>query len=194
MRDGYRRSSLQFTARLIGITGKAGAGKDTIADLCVKEFGAVKYNFALPIKQMINIMLGTTMGNWEDREWKEGGLDWLSNVSPRRMAQTLGTEWGRNLVDPDLWVKIAMLRFQHHADSGHRTPFIIPDVRFDNEAEAIHRIGGKVIRVVRPNVVSVAAHVSEAGVSDNLVDGTIVNDGTLDEFARNVLGRCDRWA
>lgn len=180
-------------AKLIGITGKAGAGKDSLADAMVQEFGAVKHNFALPLKQMLNVLMGWQMKDWDNREFKEAEIDWLNNTSPRKMAQYLGTEWGRNLIDPDLWVKIAMMKYHDHA-FRHSEPFVIPDVRFDNEARTIRSLGGVVIRIVRPGVGAVSAHVSEAGVNDSLIDATLMNDGTLEQFLRNALGHASAVA
>lgn len=174
-------------AKLIGITGKAGAGKDSLADAMVKEFGAVKYSFALPLKQGLNAMLDWSMAQWDDRVWKETVIDWLGK-SPRQFAQTLGTEWGRELINPALWVLLAMERYRKHCASGSTAPFVIADMRFDNEAKAILALGGTVLRIVRPGIDAVNAHVSEAGVRDDLISYTLVNDGTLEQFLRNALG------
>lgn len=175
-------------ARLIGITGKAGSGKDTLADAAVTEFGGVKYSFALPIKQALNAMFGWTMNMWDNRDWKEAPITWLG-VSPRKLAQTLGTEWGRDIINPDLWVRIAMDRYWKHVESGSTKPFIIADVRFDNEAISIHKFDGIIINVVRPSQTFIqgATHVSEAGVSDALVDHVLYNDTSMERYlARNL--------
>ena len=140
---------MRVNAKLIGITGKAGSGKDTLADAAVLEFGAIKYNFALPIKLALNAMFGWTMEMWDNREWKEEPIEWLGK-SPRFLAQTLGTEWGREIIHPELWTRIGMDHYWTHAKTGTSAPFIIADVRFDNEVKRIHDMGGIVIRVVRP--------------------------------------------
>ena len=59
-------------------------------------------------------------------------------------------------------------------------------IRFYNEAEWIRRRGGHVIRIVRPDAKAVSAHVSEAGVSDWLVDAVVVNDGTLEDLHKAI--------
>jgi ribosomal protein S11 len=67
----------------------------------------------------------------------------------------------------------------------------ITDVRFDNEAAAVRAAGGRVFRVVRSGdsclAAETAAHASEAGVSDALVDGVIVNSGSLDDLRDAVV-------
>lgn len=175
--------------KLIGITGKAGSGKDTLADAAVLEFGAVKYNFAIPIKQALNAMFGWTMEDWDNREWKEEPIAWLGK-SPRQLAQTLGTEWGRELVQPDLWTNLAMDRYWNYSKTiPNGPPFIIADVRFDNEAHAIHKLGGIVIRVVRPDQAHINSrtHTSEVGVSDDFVDHVVYNDAQMDRYIKKTL-------
>lgn len=177
--------------RLIAICGRAGSGKDTLADCLVHDRGAKKYSFALPIKQGLNAIFGWAMEQWDDREWKEAELDWLG-CSPRHCAQTLGTEWGREFIDENLWVKLAMHRYQAHrlvCDD----PFVIPDLRFDNEAGAVHTAGGVVVRVQRTGVAAVQAHRSEGGISEHLIDVTLQNDADIESFLRAGLATFDRW-
>lgn len=163
--------------KLIGITGKAGAGKDTAAAALV-EHGYQSVSFADPIKEAINSMMGWNMSQWSNREWKETPQPPLG-VSPRFLATTLGTEWGRKIVMDDMWVRLAVSRAGEHAT-------VIPDVRFDNEAKMIKDAGGIVIEIVRPNNPYPAVnHESENGVSAEFIDYTIVNDGNIaDLFLR----------
>lgn len=177
--------------RLIGITGKAGAGKDTLADYLVRHFGAQKYSFALPLKQSLNTMFGWHMDQWNDREWKERVIPWLGK-SPRQMAQTIGTEWGRELVHPQLWVLLAERKYIQHIDDysqdfGAMPPFVIPDVRFTNEAEMIRSQNGVVIQLHRPGAATIAAHKSEDGVPDELVDITYINEKSIAEMCVDVV-------
>lgn len=176
--------------RLIGITGKAGAGKDTLADYLVRHFHATKYGFADPLKQALNAMFGWEMAHWNDRDWKEHTIPWLGK-SPRVLAQTLGTEWGREIVHPQLWVLLAEQRYIEHVDMsasfGVVAPFVIKDVRFENEAEMIHSQNGVVIQLHRPGVASIAAHKSEDGLPDDMVDITYINEGTVIDMCVDVV-------
>lgn len=163
---------------LVGLSGPAGCGKDTIAKLMV---GYTPYALALPIKRALNSMYGWTMEMWDDRDWKERTIDWIGK-SPRQMAQTLGTEWGRQHVCEDLWLRIGMQRW-----AGVRRSLsprmVITDVRFDNEAQAIVEAGGTVWRVERENIEEIAGHVSERGVNTKWITGHVKNNGTLDTLA-----------
>lgn len=161
--------------RVIGITGKAGAGKDTVAAFFVQEHGYVQYSLAYPIKAALNAMFGWDMLQWVDREWKEHVIPELGK-SPRQMAQTLGTEWGRGTVDENLWLTLAQAFV-----STSECPVVISDVRFDNEAWLIHELGGELIRVSRRDTQSVAAHASEAGVT-RWIDWEFSNDSSIDKL------------
>lgn len=178
---------------LIGLSGAAGAGKDTAADHLADRHGFVKMSLAAPLYQMLEAMTGIPAARLSDRSVKERPVDWLG-VSPRRLLQTLGTEWARNTVGDDVWIKHLFRRID---EAGNAPGFVITDVRFENEAQAVKDRGGHIIEVVRPQPldgVSEAArrHSSEAGIPDDLVDATIVNDTDV----AGLLSRVDaavRW-
>jgi len=86
-------------------------------------------------------------------------------VSARHCLQTLGTEWGRNLISDSIWIDIT----RHRIEESDANVFIIDDVRFDNEAEMIRDMGGEVWKLSRSGVNENDAHISESGVSDNLI-------------------------
>lgn len=167
---------------IIGITGAAGSGKDTLASHLVERHGYVRYSCADPIKDMLNARFGWKPEYWDDRTWKERparqhganqtGL-LFESFSPRSWAQWLGTEVGRTLAGPDVWINMLLAKAY---GAGHRR-IVIPDIRFDNEAEAVIGHTGVVWKIVRSNIEPVASHVSEQGVSGRLIDEVIYNDG-----------------
>lgn len=101
--------------------------------------------------------------------------------SPRELMQTLGTEWGRNLVNEDLWLILARQRLLA-AGPG----MTIADVRFDNEAEWVRKLGGRIIHVKRDSAERVKQHASEVGVTEEPGDGIIMNNGTLEDLQQSV--------
>lgn len=162
--------------KIIGITGEARSGKDTVGGFLLSLHGGYLYSFATPIRAMLE-PLGVDLRDPYWQAHKDLPITSLG-VSPRRMMQTLGTEWGRQLIHPDLWVYMAEKKFQETGDG-----MIVTDVRFENEANFVRKNGGVLIHVVRPNNEKVESHISEAGVA--IVGGTdiiINNNGTLDEL------------
>lgn len=161
---------------LIGIAGPARSGKDTVAEYLVKEFGYMRLAMADPLKDGLLIMLRHVGVRWEHLwgDKKEEVIPALGK-SARQMFQTLGTDWGRHLVHPDLWIKVAEGR------CPDLTSHVLSDVRFENEAAFVRR-HGKLIHLHRPDAQKVNPHSSEAGVRREPGDLVITNDGTVEDL------------
>jgi len=185
---------------IIGLTGPAHSGKSTLAQL-LDGRGWRRMSFADPIKDMVRGLLyscNMSVGEAEARLYgsrKEEEIPGLG-VSSRRLMQFIGTEGGRG-AHPDLWLRAMEMRLANATGK-----VVIDDVRMDNEAELIHRMGGKVYRIERSGGAKVEAHASEAGVTRALIDGIVSNDSgkedMLDELTRamflasvNDNQRCD---
>lgn len=167
---------------IIGITGKAGAGKDTIAHRLCEKHGYAKVAFADPIRRGILAMFKINPMYFLP-SFKEETLPNIGK-SPRELMQTLGTEWGRNLVHPDLWMILAKEAILAHLALGRCV--VITDVRFENEAAFVRELGGTVWHVDRPGAGTVHAHTSESGVNLLNSDMHIPNKGTLDQLFQSV--------
>lgn len=165
---------------LIGLTGRKQSGKSTVAGL-LKAHGFIEHSFADPIRAFVGHILDMTPAELEAA--KEMPIGFLGGVTPRQMMQTIGTEWGRQTIHPELWVRSLQLRVEPLVATGQR--IVISDIRFDNEAQAIRAIGGRVVRVERPGP-NADRHVSEAGVSGRLVDFSLYNGGGIIELASAV--------
>jgi hypothetical protein len=169
------RVEMKFS--IIGITGPARSGKDTVADELLRcGAGLYRYAFADPIRAMLKAGLGIDMADpwWQGH--KEDMID-RYGCSARRLMQTLGTEWGRNLICSDIWLGVAEEQFAERGPG-----MVISDVRFDNEAAWVRKLGGLVLHVRRPGATAVEAHASEAGVEFDARDHAISNDGTLERL------------
>lgn len=165
----------------VGIAGAAGSGKDTVADY-LALMGYQKVSFALPLKKALSVMFETDFVNMS-REDKEKPLKTLG-VTPRRLMQTLGTEWGRQIIDEDVWVKALDMHIQ--AQPPWQC-FVVPDVRFPNEVQWIRDNGGILIFLERSGAVPVEAHASEGGVSPYAADVILKNDGTIAQIQQQAL-------
>lgn len=177
--------------RLIGITGKAGSGKDTVSAHLVDKHHFVRYALAGPIKKAMCAAFSLSEGVFEDREMKEATIDWLG-YSPRRLAQLFGTEFGRKIIGDDVWLRVAQRTLDWCVAnfSGTFLGVVISDIRYDNEAEWVRKNGGEVWLIDRPGIHPVASHSSEAGVSAALVDRYLPNMGTLDDI-KTVVDRLE---
>lgn len=254
---------------IIGVSGQAGSGKDTVANYLVEKYHFAKIALADPIKHLGYHVFGFSQDQlWgpsdsrngideryhADEQWnlalfrlemygheyvervtgnKEpefvaGGfkklVSWFSwlrenykgKLSPRVMLQTLGTEWGRDAVGPNLWID-CLLRttailmgetddltpytydqlegLRPRSLKGFKLPagVVVSDIRFENEFKQIHSAGGAVIRVIRPDtdasskVLGVVGHASEAQQFDVAnFDFILQNDKTLVDLYADV--------
>lgn len=118
---------------------------------------------------------------WSTREQKSAAIPWLSidrKISLRYLLETIGTEWGRNLICQNLWPTIAAKRFDESLNG-----FIVKDVRFENERIWLKEMGGTLIHVLRPNYFNSDAtvgHPSNVPLEIREGEKVIINDDTLD--------------
>ena len=170
---------------LIGLMGQAGAGKDTVADHLEAEYAFERIGFADPILEMLLALFhraGISEAWAVERALKEQPTP--LGASYRRLAQTLGTEWGRDTVAPDLWIRVAELQLeQARACSLH---VVISDVRFANEAAWIRSQGGVLVRVLRRDLPPVAPHVSERELALIEPDHELLNHGSTETLFEQV--------
>lgn len=166
--------------QVIALSGAAGAGKDTAGQLLQRRYGYDMALFAGPLKAGLCAMFGWDKAQLEDREWKECVIPDIGK-SPRQMMQTLGTEWGRQLVNPDLWMLLAKRQIDAARASG-LPGLVFTDCRFPNEAELVHQEGGLVLLIERPGCGAVAAHSSENGLPSQLIDGSAYNRGCIGDL------------
>lgn len=169
---------------LVGLTGRAGAGKDTAASFLVAN-GWKQVSFAEPIRAFVASLLGCTVKDLNETGFKERPHAALGGKSPRFAMQTLGTEWGRNTINPDLWLDLAMRKAAEQRFEGFAV--VISDVRLDIEAKAIIASGGRVFEIVRPgDAIACSGHITEAGIDASLIAATIDNSGDFEQLARSL--------
>lgn len=146
--------------KLIGITGRAGVGKSTAAKYLVQDKGFICVPFAAPLKKMLR-SIGLT-DRETDGDLKEQPCDILLGQTPRKALQYLGTEWGRELIHPELWIELWRREAQRLLAAGHGV--VADDCRFPNEAAILRKLGGKIIGIRNDEALDpdVAAHASES--------------------------------
>ena len=184
---------IEHSPLIIGINGIAGAGKDTIANMVALSldrdngFKVKTFAFADRLKQASAVVFGIPLEDFYDRTKKEVVVPFW-NMSPRQMAQKMGTEACRVGIRDDIWFKAL---HQEIMASGVDVAFIT-DVRFDNEAlyvrgETYEEVDGNsqphnpypgvVVNIFRTNqsLIADSDHASEKGIKAELKDETIEN-------------------
>lgn len=182
--------------KIIGLTGEAGSGKDTIADYLVEHHDFRKISFAEPLRRGLQAMFGIPMHMLQDRAIKHVPLNVLGGKSIREAMNTLGTEWGRECVADDIWLttagmKLNQLRAQSSIGHVNVKGIVISDVRFSNERGWLYEQGGELWHVKRPGnpyALPPESHVSQQGLPVWDGNPVITNDGDI-EFLHNRILR-----
>jgi hypothetical protein len=179
------------TKLLIGLTGPARCGTSTAQRIIADRYGLARINLADPLKDALGAMLMLDERHLEG-ELKEQPLPWLGK-SPRELMQTLGTEWGRDCVTHDLWLRVAEQRLAHLEDieGDAYQGAVIGDVRFPNEADWLRANGGTLIHVYRRDLPGVRDHVSETGIAHARGDRIVTNDGDFDDLEERLTHLID---
>jgi len=198
---------------IVGLVGFIGAGKGAVADLLVDGHDFFKESFANSVKDAVSVIFGWDRAllegdTPESRAWREQDDKFWSEklgkaFSPRLALQLMGTEAGRDVFHPDLWVHTVLRR----CENAPWNNYVIADVRFPNEIKAIREAGGIVIRVKRgdePEWYNVAlkvnkksnyygmaeqypnVHFSEWAWIGSDIDAEIVNNSTLEDLTEKV--------
>ena len=178
-----------------------GAGKSTVAGLPAKNFSnVVILSFAAPLKHMAGVFfanLGFAPEMIDHLLSPDGKAVEITSQStgkvftPRRVLQTLGTEWGRTCISENLWSDIAQDRVLQAL--GHGLCPVFDDMRFDNEYAMLKALDARFIHIRRPGMeTAITTHPSEGGLRSKHWDFEIVNDGPLDVLEKSVLENIER--
>lgn len=177
---------------LVGLIGHKGSGKDTAAEV-YGQYGYENLKFADPLKDMLRVIFRAS-GDSEDvierridGDLKEEPCEALRGKTPRYAMQTLGTEWGRDMIGQDVWTNLLTMKARQF------DMVVVTDVRFPNEVETVHELGGKVIEVYRPLSDVDLSHPSEQFVFEYDAVYTHINEGTREEFQDDVEDDMHTW-
>jgi len=171
---------------VLGLTGLAKSGKGVAsAELVQSGWKCVKMAFAL--KSMLKAMYlaagldENTIERKIEGDLKEIPCDILGGKTPRYAMQSLGTEWGRKLIDQDLWANIAETQIIEHLSEGFNV--VVDDIRMENEVGAVQGCGGIIAKIDRERAGISGNHSSENGCS---FDMKIENNGTVEAFLEKI--------
>ena len=133
----------------IGLSGFAKSGKTTAAEYLQSEYGYTRLHIADPLRSMLWRLLvdfgydAEQIHYYLEGKGKESIIPALG-VTSRHAQISLGTEWGREQINPDLWVNCWQVRAEQH-----RSGVMNDSVRFPNEEAKIRQMNGFTIMLVR---------------------------------------------
>jgi hypothetical protein len=191
---------------LIVVLGKKGSGKDTFSDYIIEKHKFIKYSFADPLKKGLQHFFNLSDEQLYDPKLKEI-IDPRWGVSPRQLFQVIGTDFFQyslkqflpkiniNTESDDTrthWVILfkqwyeKLLKEKENETKNQKINVIIADGRFLHEIEEIRKMGGKIIKIVRPTLDNNKDnHKSEMEMDEipnEYIDNIIYNQGSLGEF------------
>lgn len=161
------------------------SGKTQIANVLQLSHNFRLVKFADPFKAFIKELLmqgGATepmAQRMVEGDLKEQPIPALGGRTVREMLQTLGSDWGRNTIHPDLWMSVAMRKVDANLQAGQSV--VIDDLRFPNEYEAVIARGGHPVKVLRPGVSPYRGHASE-GQLDSYPMSVFHNNHSLEQL------------
>lgn len=169
----------------VSISGKAGAGKDTIADYLIETHGYKKISLADPIKRLVKDIFVLSDHTVYDRVAREQPLPQWNGWTVRKLLQIIGTELFRKNIDEDIWVKSLIYRVREDPNSN----YVCADTRFPNELAYLKNncknfISIKVTRDGCDGNVGIKGHESEA--YDLETDFVINNNGNFQDLYNTV--------
>jgi hypothetical protein len=170
---------------IIGLSGYARSGKDTVAGMLMGIHGFERVAFADKIRTLLFEMDPIIMHGdmWfrlqdivESKGWEEAKTEY---PEIRRLLQDLGVG-GRQLLEDSVWINAALNEF----DAADKV--VVTDVRFKNEAARIKELGGQLWRINRINVGPANDHISEVDLDDWNFDGVITNNSDMPNLIKQI--------
>jgi len=168
---------------LLGITGQAGSGKDTLADKIINKYSGVKLAFADPLKLACKELFQLSHEQLHVRREKEK-IDPRWGKTPRELCQIVGTDLLRKYFDEDIFIKSTREKIKKL--SQDYKIIIVTDCRFENETQLIRDMGGIIIHLKRPNIKKINDHISENPVKVMNGDIELINNSTIDKLLEEI--------
>jgi len=157
---------------LIGLAGWKQSGKSTAANHLINQHDFWEQSWAWGLKEVI----GRQLFNLDDEilygdspKREEVISEW--GMSGREILQKVGTDLFRKQIHPDFWVMALLPRLREALSNDRKV--VVSDCRFPNEADAVSKLGGKMVRIVRIGQVQEDTHESETALNNYKFPHTI---------------------
>lgn len=172
--------------QVYGFSGKKGSGKDTLAKMVLENNPKFKIlHFADRLKEICSVVFNINSDYFHVPEMKEVPFekpifidDYIFSLrretglelekrglianNPRELLQFVGTDYVRSVCD-SYWVDYIINIIKRTPKINKK--YIVADVRFKNEADAIKAINGNILMVRREGLDSADSHKSETEMS-----------------------------
>lgn len=168
---------------IIGLLGKKGSGKDTMADFLVENYHFKQYTYAEPLKKICQDLFSLTDEQMNCHVLKET-IDERWNKTPRQILQQVGTDLFRKHYDENIWVKILKEKLKVESDEQN---IVVSDIRHQNELDTVTEFENCLIfRIVRPGCDVSDPHSTENNNLKYKDIITIDNNGTIQDFYEKI--------
>lgn len=174
---------------VIGLGGYQEHGKDALADILVEQHGFMKFGMSDRINEILLVLnpwvdLAGARVRYADIIESVGYTKAKEHPEVRRLLRILGTEVGRDMIDPDIWVQAMGKKILAALDDGAPGVAVTGIRNGANEMGLIRIYGGSTVWVDRPgHPIPDTTHASENTLKASDFDMTVINDGTLDDLA-----------
>lgn len=192
--SGVEKKVMNKDIIIIAFIGKKLSGKTTAGKHMVKKYDYVRLRFADTLKNML-YEFGLSEAE-VDGELKEVPCVKLGGKTPVQAMQTLGTEWGRDLIYPNIWVD-ALNRELEFMMEHKLTRFVIDDLRFISELEYLNNLREKYrVKTVRIERIGTSRgeHRSETEMDSMIPDSVILNNEGLELLYSSLDTMIEQWA
>jgi hypothetical protein len=175
---------------IIGLSGIQGAGKDTVGEILISEYGFVKLSFASALKDAVSVLFGWSRdllegATEESRVWRETVNEYwaektnMPDFTPRKALQYIGTDLLRNHLCKDIWACIIESKIIQMTKSDPKVNIVIK--KFDN---------AQIVKVERESLIQsnnkIQTHSSEIEWKDYTFDVILPNNGSIEELKDSI--------
>jgi hypothetical protein len=185
---------------IIGLSGIQGAGKDTVGEILISEYGFVKISFGCALKDVISALFGWPRellegATKESRVWRETVNEYWSektgipDFTPRKALQYIGTDLLRNQLCEDIWVCIVENKITELIKLNPKIDIVVTDCRFTNEFAILKKFdSARIIKIEREslNKTNNQMHSSELEWTDYPFDMFLPNNSSIEELKDSI--------